>query len=314
MGLYAGVDKEGAAAWFQDCEFGASIATVPGEVAVESRECRVYSNTLLPNVWDLDLGRQVGAWTLALDDPDGTMGLPNAFADVETRPSSAFLRPTDYAFRRVLIEHSITERVQAVLIGNMPEGTAYRASNPYASMSDGAADGAVTSHEISLLAGLAGSGALCVLAALLVGWCTCIRKRFNDDDGGKVPDPVPAGSGIPSALATNSHWATENSATFMGTMCQPDAPAPDRDAPAAKKLEFLHNQLNGMTKDAVILERFLLLGPNQRRQGGAHPLLRFFTHKAVHPKRPIAFSSAATEALHGWRGIGAAWVGTDWPQ
>ena len=76
-------------------------------------------------------------------------------------------------------------------------------------------------------------------------------------------------SSIPSALATNSHWATELGDTFMGTMCEPDTPSPEPSAPTSAKLDFLHAQLNGFSKDAVILERFNLLGPTQRRQGGA---------------------------------------------
>ena len=61
-------------------------------------------------------------------------------------------------------------------------------------------------------------------------------------------------------------------------------------------IEFLHNQQNRMTNDAVILERFILLGPNQRRQGGAHPLLRFFTYKAVKETNSIQFRGHGSPA------------------
>ena len=87
---------------------------------------------------------------------------------------------------------------------------------------------------------------------------------------GSVPTSQ-AGSSIPSALTTNSQWYTELSDTFMGTMCHPDMPSPEASALTTTKLDFLHAQLNGFTKDAVVLERFNLLGPNQRRQGGAQP-------------------------------------------
>ena len=315
MGLYAGLAKQAAAAWFQDCEFAASIATVPGEVAVENRDCRVYSNTLLPTVWDLDLERQVSAWTLTLDDPDGTMGLPNAFADVETGLSSRFLRPTDDAFQSIYNTQAISTRIGEVFLAYLPEGTEYRTSDPYASMSDGA----TTSPAIGLIAGISIGSVLCVLAALLAGWCICSRKRSNADDGVKLPAPaqvsslVPTSSSIPSALATNSHWATEMTATFTGTMCNPDVPPPDADAPATKKLDFLHAQLNGIPKNAVILERFTLLGPSQRRQGGAHPLLLFLARKAVTDTNSIQICGPGAQALQGCHDRGAAWVGADWP-
>ena len=85
-------------------------------------------------------------------------------------------------------------------------------------------------------------------------------------------------AGIPHGLATNSHWVTEADTTFMGTIGESDAPPPDRSAPTTTKLNFLHAQLNGFARDAVILERFVLHGPNQRRQGGAHAIPRICMH------------------------------------
>ena len=275
MGLYGGLGQPAAAAWFHDCEFGASFATVPGEVAIESRDCRVYSYRALPSVWDLSLGRQFSAWLLTLDDPRGTMGLPNALVDAETTTKSEFLRPADEVFQSIFIDHSHSAH-EIFEIENLPEGNQYRASDPYATSTD------VNSNiDIGLIAGLGSGGVLCVLAALLAVWCMRARKRSSGTYSDKGPDAAPTASGIPSTLANNSHWVTEKSATFMGTICQPDAPPPDADAPASKKLEFLHTQLNGMTKDAVILERFTLLGPSQRRQAGAQPPLLVLARKAV---------------------------------
>ena len=86
----------------------------------------------------------------------------------------------------------------------------------------------------------------------------------------------------PCALATNSHWATEADTTFMGTMGEAETPSPGPSAPTTTKLNFLHAQLNGLAREAVILERFVLHGPNQRRQGGARcPAVRI-THHALH--------------------------------
>ena len=112
-------------------------------------------------------------------------------------------------------------------------------------------------------------------------WCICRRIRSKYHTSVQVPSPALTASSILPTLATKSHWATELTATFMGTMCQTDVPPPDPDATATEKLEFLHTQLNGIFRDDVILKRFTLLGPYQRRQGGSQPPLMFLTSKAL---------------------------------
>lgn len=44
---------------------------------------------------------------------------------------------------------------------------------------------------------------------------------------------------------------------------------PSDGADTDTKLDFLHAQLNCFSRDEVVLERFMLLGPSHRRQGGA---------------------------------------------
>ena len=314
MGLYAGPDKQAAAAWFHDCEFSGSLAGVPGEVAIENRNCRVYSTTFLPTIWDRELGSLVSAWRLILDEVPAsgeTTRQPrkhnlNAFADVESDPESTFLRPRDEFFRRIVREESISTLLTELDIDYLPEGTAYRTRDP---------SGYPKSRpNFGLIAGLGASCVLCVLPSLLAGWCLCFRKRYKNDLGDKMPPPAPIASSVASnhLPATNSHWVTEFSTTFTGTMCTPDVPPPEPGAPAAKKLEFLHTQLNGIAKDAVILERFNLLGPNQRRQGGAYHVLIVPAQRGCERERwqPLPLPGP-TQGRPGCRNRGTTEVGAD---
>ena len=273
MGLYTGPGKNGAAAWFQDCQFDGSIADVPGEVAVEDRSCRVYSNTLQPSVWDLQLSREVSAWPLETPEvADSGQGRPDVFAEAEA--GSEFLRPGDDFLQSIVKEESASTGLDPIAIEDLPQGTDFVTRDPYASLSDDDDRSVWTSTSIGVVAGI--GGVLCVLFALLVAWFLYFRRRHNNADvdlekDDKVTYKTTPGSSIVSEsfLGTNSHWATDVDTMFMGTMRRPDMPMPDPAAPAAKKLEFLHAQLDGISKEAVILERFTLLGPNQRRQGGA---------------------------------------------
>ena len=270
MSLHAGPRNVGAAAWFQDCEFGGSesAAGVPGEVDVENSACWVYSYKGRPSVWDRKLGQHVSAWSLTLDtNPADETRQKNVFADAENSIESAFLRPTDKRFQRILREESMTTRLEKVDVKKLPEGTDYITSNPYVGI-----DGVSPRTDVAAdIVGLGGGGLLCVLAVLLGGWYIYFYKRMKDDSRSTVPSLVPPASIITSTLATNSQWETDNSATFMGTVCPPDVPPPEPDAPVGKKLHFLHTQLNGVAKDAVILQQFTLIGPHQRRQGGVPP-------------------------------------------
>ena len=310
MGLYAGLGRQGSAAWFQDCKFEGSLGRISGEVAVEDRSCRVYSNTAQPRVWDHEPGRSLGSWYLTQTDPaPGTqLSRPDVFADVDSNPRFAFLRPTDDFFVRILREEAISTKLPIGGLTPLPEGTDFVVNDPYTSSA-----APRTSKNVGLIAGLSSGGALCVLTALLAGWFVYFRKRSTSDTGDKVPPLAPTASIVASTLATNSHWATELSATYMGTMCQPDVPPPDPDAPATKKLKFLHTQLNGFANDAVILGRFTLLGPNQRRQGGAQPPLLFLAQKSVTETDSFLFHSKGTATLNGCRDRGTTSVDAGWP-
>lgn len=94
---------------------------------------------------------------------------------------------------------------------------------------------------------------------------------------GLASTSVAASAGVTSAAGTTSSWvASVNTAhsQFGGTTYgafQTDygGTAPGEGADTGAKLEFLHTQLNRVGNERVVLERFRLLGPSHRRQGGA---------------------------------------------
>ena len=196
MGLYAGLGSasQGAAAWFHDCEFGGSMSSVSGEVAVENRNCRVYSNTKLPRVWDLQLERELSAWPLA--QPDGSESgaaggqlQEDVFADVEAGPSSDFLRPSDDFIVRIMREEAISTKLPSANPSSLPAGTDFITRDPYAGISED--EGFWTSKNIGLIAGLGGGAVLLALAALLAAWCFYFRKNSDVDKVRSVPCPPP---------------------------------------------------------------------------------------------------------------------------
>lgn len=77
------------------------------------------------------------------------------------------------------------------------------------------------------------------------------------------------GSELMASAATNTHWDTD--VNFMTTTADLSEPPPDASAPTAARMQYLHAQLSSIGGKVVVLERFTLLGPNQRRQGGAQP-------------------------------------------
>lgn len=84
-----------------------------------------------------------------------------------------------------------------------------------------------------------------------------------------------------SVMSMLSHHTTSTSggrsmcpveqSTYWATTVDFDGPLPTAAAPASSncKLDALHAQLNSISSDVAVLERFSLLGANQRRQGGA---------------------------------------------
>lgn len=81
-GLRSDVLGRAASVWFNDCAFEHSsggvwkktddngnliedVVVSTGEVAVDSRECHVYSNTNKPKVWDLLLREEFYPWLLS---------------------------------------------------------------------------------------------------------------------------------------------------------------------------------------------------------------------------------------------------------
>lgn len=75
----------------------------------------------------------------------------------------------------------------------------------------------------------------------------------------------------PSRHATSGGtrvWPVELS-TYWATTVDFDGPLPRAATPASSRLDALHSQLDSIDSDVAVLDRYHLLGPNQRRQGGA---------------------------------------------
>lgn len=166
MGLYASLDRGGSrtsAVWFHNCSFSEHTSTVPSEVAVENHNCRVYSNTPLPTVWDRSLRREFRSWPLA---PAGSVtGKPaNVFAKVEAAENSHFLRPQDGGLQRIVDGHARATGRPPVEMGYLPAGSDFITQDPYPAVTRGRS--VWTGRTIGLVGGLGGA-ALLVVATLL---------------------------------------------------------------------------------------------------------------------------------------------------
>lgn len=137
IGLYgseaAKPSADGAAAWFNNCRFVGSASALPGEAAVESRACRVYSSTRLPTVWDLGLVQEVSAWPLALQQ-GSERGGGDVFADVSGRGGGAFPRPSDDVFTELVTNQASAPRLPPVAFRALPNGTEYATWDPYVTL------------------------------------------------------------------------------------------------------------------------------------------------------------------------------------
>lgn len=77
----------------------------------------------------------------------------------------------------------------------------------------------------------------------------------------------------------SSYWGSTANFTVTTVPLHMHGPPPPEDAPAKTKLDYLHAQLNSIGTTSVVLDRFSLLGRNERRQGGVQsefwPCVRF---------------------------------------
>lgn len=176
MGLYAGLTSGASAAWFHNCSFGEHTSAVAGEVSVENSNCRVYSNTKLPTVWDLNLQRELNAWPLAPADSASSENV-DVFAEVEA--GNDFLRPTDELFVRIVTEQAQRTRLPAPDVPALPDGTEFITRDPYSGIEED--DGFWTARNIGLIVGLGGGALLLAIAALLAAWWFCFRKNSDVD-------------------------------------------------------------------------------------------------------------------------------------
>ena len=211
MGLYTRLSsgrRWGAAAWFQDCTFDGSSSSVPGEVAVENRECHIFSNLEQPKVWDVELSREVGSWPLIKSEGPG----PDVLAmNMHVTRKSAFLRPSDSLFQLILEDQAASTALEAAVIPRLPLGTTFITQDPYPEFSGGTKDRLWTGKTISLTAGLC----TFVLLCLLVGCLLFVyrhelvhRYKLKRCPQGAVRAPVPVSticSSSRASIAANSN-------------------------------------------------------------------------------------------------------------
>ena len=76
-------------------------------------------------------------------------------------------------------------------------------------------------------------------------------------------------SGVPVVHTAFSKPTTYDTLTIQTTTAAPGN-APDDGASMHDRMHFLHTQLDSLG-NRRLLDRFMLSGPHERRQGGAHP-------------------------------------------
>ena len=215
MGMYAGTGSGGnklTAAWFQDCRFAYNDAAVPSPVAVQNSTCRVYSNTDVPGVWDIELGRELAPWQLRTSGSNdafpGGQRL-DVFAAVDSN-GRGFLRLDDAAFQSIMWQQVFLTGLEKIEIVPLPRGTQFVTTDPYtipvnrteeviATPTSSTADSWFWTKKAILLPTGLGSGVmLCVLVAYMF-----LPKRLTDHcfPGGVPNVQPPASHDTPSSQA-----------------------------------------------------------------------------------------------------------------
>eukprot|EP00892_Ulva_mutabilis_P012442 jgi/Ulvmu1/9570/UM053_0060.1 len=263
MGLYAGLDSDlspasGSAAWFHDCRFGENISSVSGGVSVQNRNCRVYSNTNKPGVWDLDLRREVGAWHLQVDGGTSRDQLADVFREVESA-GSGFLRPSDEVFVRIQEESAAFTGLPLSPSFTLPEGNEFITRDPYIDI--------VTVDPpppppppptTAIIVGLSLSGMLCVLA---IACCVYFRKKRVKKRGstGGTPSPY-SGTG-------GTHVSTVTLNDTHGFTLAP-MPPPGAGADRRQRMEYVQHQLDTLGNQQFLNGLVVEPGASNRMQGG----------------------------------------------
>lgn len=156
--------SNGAAVWFHLCTFedGAQAGAQAGEVVVDSRACRVFSNTYTPTVWDVDAGREVNPWLLAQVE-DGETASSDVFQGL------AFPTEQDAFFTTAAAAQAAATGLEEVTPTPLPDGSAYITVDPYPGESK-----FWTGRNIALVVGLGGT--FIVLAVGVLLWYFCYFK------------------------------------------------------------------------------------------------------------------------------------------
>ena len=136
--LQCDATSKGAALRFHSCRFSDTntIRTSrPAEVAVESRECRVLSNTFKPIVWDKQLSLKLNPWLLAPKmNEDGEVELCDACLQGEDAfQGLQFLSELDAVFLQAASDHADATGLPITVQPPLPDVDDFITVDPYPS-------------------------------------------------------------------------------------------------------------------------------------------------------------------------------------
>eukprot|EP00892_Ulva_mutabilis_P006497 jgi/Ulvmu1/4219/UM019_0198.1 len=164
--------RSGAATWFHNCRFTGNAAVQPADVSVEDEECRVYTDTKQPSVWDAQRECKLGAWPLHVVPSEGDGGdateaqqpPTNVFADVEIR-GRALPCAHNPTFLRIVGQQARQSGMATPEFRPLPDRGALETENPYDQL-----DGLLQPRGIVVVA------IVISWNAILIACCVCMRR------------------------------------------------------------------------------------------------------------------------------------------
>eukprot|EP00892_Ulva_mutabilis_P003623 jgi/Ulvmu1/1632/UM113_0009.1 len=278
MGLYGGGGYSGSAAWLWNCMFTDNSAPVSGEVAVESRSCRVFSNSAELTVWDRQRAAGVGVWPLLHEsEAAAAEGMPP--------DQRGFPLPTDALFERLVKDQAESSNLRPPSFKPFPDASELRTVDPYA------AGGAQAGSELApgVVAGIAGAALLVLTAVVAVVWRHQRLRKKTAQLSTLAPHAEKLQSGLPiancqsdssgqvsSALAGQGSWYSRTRSSRLVTDTWGDtrasslpARAPPGDGASSYELrEFVQYQLDTLAGREFLAGLVLQPGPSNRVFGG----------------------------------------------
>eukprot|EP00892_Ulva_mutabilis_P003621 jgi/Ulvmu1/1630/UM113_0007.1 len=283
IGLYGRDGGSGSAACLWNCTFDSNSAPVAGQVAVETRACRVFSNRVQPSVWDRKLSRTLEAWPLR---PAWSAGAAGGMPPDQ----KGFPRPTDALFQQLVQEQVAGTDLPAPALDTFPNVSDMRTADPYKAAGIGVGNGQLATGVLAAIS----VAAVLVLVLLLLAAAAVILRQLRLRRKGKLPEGSQGGhsgkqqsgndtsitgewSGqASSALAGRGSWYTRTRSSLFtrdtwSQTCASTLPArpPPRAGASRRELrEYLQHQLDLLAGKEFLPGLVLLGGPSNRVCGG----------------------------------------------